>query len=79
MEMNNEAPASVVNGCARKKCKGSRYTVSWWDKCIKRNIRYFFKKEGWECSRNASLREEFYLIYMYDILRSPGPHKDTLA
>jgi len=27
-DMNNEASASVVNGCARKKCKGSMWTVS---------------------------------------------------
>jgi len=77
--MNKEASASVVNGCARKKYKGSTWTVSWWDKCVKRNIRYFFKREGWKCSRIASLHKEFYLVCMYDILRNSRPRKNTLA
>jgi hypothetical protein len=43
----------------------------------RRNIRYFFMREGTECSRIAS-SHEFYLACMYDILRNAVSHREKM-
>ena len=50
-----------------------------WEKCFKRNVRYFFMSKGRERSQTASLHEEFYLACVYHTLRNHGQLRDTLG
>jgi len=50
-----------------------------WEKCCKRNVRYFSMSKSRERSQTASLHEEFYLACIYHTLRNHGQHRDTLG
>jgi hypothetical protein len=42
--------------------------VMWWSRCVKRNIRLFFTREGAERRREDQANEIFYYSCIYEIL-----------